>query len=336
MRSRTASVLTGASASRQGTENSVSTRACRLTGDQIGLGPDVITRIPRATWIAAHLVLLAASAYFAATIVSTMVRGRLGTARVARTNRATVVTPPSTVPPLEDYLSIARRDLFAAVPVGETGVAAEPARRGPASLKLIGTGRRGRRGYAIVEDTQAKRQDLVTVGAKLGDAEVVRIGQRQIVLKRGGEEEVLTVTSESPSGPAAGNAPASTAPATGGPTAATDDDQIRKLGDDRYLIARAEVDHSLENLSELFTQVRAVPNMQEGKTNGFRLFSIRRGSLFDKIGLQNNDVVQRINGIELNDPARAMTFFQELQGQARLSVDVLRGNEARTLNYEIR
>jgi len=46
--------------------------------------------------------------------------------------------------------------------------------------------------------------------------------------------------------------------------------------------------------------------------------------------------VQRINGVELNDPAKAMTLFQDLQGQTRLSVDVLRGSETRTLSYEIR
>jgi general secretion pathway protein C len=92
----------------------------------------------------------------------------------------------------------------------------------------------------------------------------------------------------------------------------------------------------MENLSDLFTQLRAVPNAENGKTNGFRVFAIKRGSLFQKIGLENNDVVQRVNGIELNDPARAMALFQELQGQARLSVDIVRGGDPRTLSYEIR
>jgi general secretion pathway protein C len=102
------------------------------------------------------------------------------------------------------------------------------------------------------------------------------------------------------------------------------------------MMSRAEVDHQLGNLSSLFTQMRAVPNIKEGRTDGFRVFAIRSGSLFQQLGLQNNDVVQRINGVELTDPTRAMGLFEELKGEKRLSVDVLRGGETRTLSYEIR
>jgi general secretion pathway protein C len=294
----------------------------------------VITQIRRPYWIATHLLLLAAAAYFAASAVSTVVRGRLGRTHVATGALAAAPTSPSIARPLADYLTVTRRDLFAAVPTTERSTAVEPTRRGPSTLRLLGTGRHGDEVYAVIEDTQAKRQDLVTVGQKLGDAEVVRIGYRRVVLRRGGEEEVLEVAAEPTGANTSGPAPVPAVAAA--PAPAAGDDQIRRIGDDRYLISRGEVDHSLDNLSELFTQVRAVPNLENGKTTGFRLFAIRQGSLFEKIGLNNNDVVQRINGIDLNDPARAMSLFQELQGQSRLTVDVLRGGETRTLSYEIR
>ena len=76
--------------------------------------------------------------------------------------------------------------------------------------------------------------------------------------------------------------------------------------------------------------------MKDGAANGFRIFAIRRNSLFQKLGLKNNDVVQRVNGMELNDPARAMGLLDELKGENRLTIDVLRGKEPRTLTYEIR
>ena len=97
-----------------------------------------------------------------------------------------------------------------------------------------------------------------------------------------------------------------------------------------------EGEHQLQNLSQVFTQMRAVPNLKDGKTDGFRVFAIRRESIFDRIGLENNDVVQRVNGVELTDPARAMSLLTELQGETRLTVDVLRGGAPRTLSYEIR
>jgi len=293
----------------------------------------VITRIRRPYWIAAHLVLLALAATFAANTVSSMVRGRLSRAGVSTHHAVADDAGRTKARPLADYLAIARRDLFAEVPASEPTVGGATVKSGPASVQLLGTGSHGAVLYAVVEDGTAKEQKILRIGDKLGDAEVVAIGWRRMVLRRNGEEEVLVV----PPNLGVGGATASTTAVTTATTTAADaDGQIRKIGDDRWLVAQAEVDHSMENLSQLFTQMRAVPNMQDGKTNGFRLFAIRPNSLFQKIGLQNNDVVQRVNGIELTDPARAMTLLQELQGEKRLSVDVIRGGETRTLSYEIR
>ena len=46
-------------------------------------------------------------------------------------------------------------------------------------------------------------------------------------------------------------------------------------------------------MSQLFTQIRAVPHFEGGQSIGFRLFAIRRGSLFDKIGLKNGDIIHQ-------------------------------------------
>ena len=294
----------------------------------------MITRIRRPYWIAAHLVLLALAATFAANAVSSVVRRRLAHGGVAVGKTSDDGAKHAKNRPLGDYLAIAKRDLFAAVPASEPQpVAGTALRAAPASLQLLGTGSRGDKAFAVIEDAKTKVQRILTVGDKVDDAEVVDIGWRHMVLRRAGQEELLLVP---PNLGGDGSATASTTAVSNTAAAAADGEQIRKIGDDRYLVAQAEVEHSMSNLSELFTQMRAVPNMQDGKTNGFRLFAIRSGSLFQKIGLQNNDVVQRINGIDLNDPGKAMSLFQDLQGETKLSVDVVRGGETRTLSYEIR
>jgi len=294
----------------------------------------VITRIRRPYWIAAHLVLLALAATFAASAVSSVVRGRLARGGVAVGKTTEDGAHHSKNRPLGEYLAIAKRDLFAAVPTSEpVAVAGGAMRSAPASLQLLGTGSHGDKAFAVVEDSKSKAQKIVTVGDKVDDAEIVDIGWRHVVLRRAGQEELLVVP---PNLGIDGAAPATTAVSNTAAAAGDGDQQIKKIAEDRYLVAQAEVEHSMSNLSELFTQMRAVPNMQDGKTSGFRLFAIRSGSLFQKIGLLNNDVVQRINGIELNDPGKAMSLFQELQGETKLSVDVVRGGETRTLSYEIR
>jgi general secretion pathway protein C len=307
--------------------------ACSSPRVGIGLEADVITRIRRRHWTAVHLLLLGTAAVLVASSVSSVVRGRLARERVVRGVAAPAKAPGPAAAPLSEYLEIARRGLFAEIPANETAISGGTVQPGPASLRLLGTGGDVENPYAVVEDTKERRQDVVRLGDSLAGAEVVAIGWRRIILRRGAEEEMLIVPADLGIVPAAATATrAVAAPAAAGPS----DGAIKELGEDRFLVARAEVEHQLQNLSQVFTQMRAVPNLKEGKTDGFRVFAIRRDSIFDRIGLENNDVVQRINGVELTDPARAMGLLQELQGESRLTVDVLRGGAPRTLSYEIR
>jgi general secretion pathway protein C len=69
---------------------------------------------------------------------------------------------------------------------------------------------------------------------------------------------------------------------------------------------------------------------------GFRLFAIKAGSVFDRMGLKNGDIVQRVNGVELTDPTTALSLLQDLQGQTRIQVDLVRNNQPTTLTYEVR
>ncbi|MGH7856548.1 MAG: PDZ domain-containing protein, partial [Candidatus Binatia bacterium] len=69
----------------------------------------------------------------------------------------------------------------------------------------------------------------------------------------------------------------------------------------------------------------------------YLLFAIRRGSVFERIGLRNGDLVVSIDGRAVGDPAEAMATIQALAGASRVTVDVARQpNELATLVYEIR
>ena len=81
---------------------------------------------------------------------------------------------------------------------------------------------------------------------------------------------------------------------------------------------------------------RIVPSFKNGKPNGFKLFSIKPGSIYSKIGMQNGDVIQRINGYEMNSPDKALEIYQKLKDASSINIDMLRRGQSRSVSYNIR
>lgn len=190
----------------------------------------------------------------------------------------------------------------------------------------------------VQERAGAQDSKIYLVGEKLGDeADIVAVEATRIVLELNGRKEQIAIELE-------GDQPGATAPfrAVGAsavsppPPPGADAEGIRRNPDGSYTLDSRMVEGQLANLSELLTQARAVPNFEDGKTNGFRLFSIKRGSIFDQIGLRNGDVIRKVNSNELNDPAVALNVFQELRSSRDFQVTVLRNNHEETLSYQVR
>lgn len=61
------------------------------------------------------------------------------------------------------------------------------------------------------------------------------------------------------------------------------------------LLTKERLKSELENAPRLISQARGVPYFRNGKTVGMRLFAIRRGSVWEQIGLMNGDILKRVN-----------------------------------------
>jgi general secretion pathway protein C len=112
-------------------------------------------------------------------------------------------------------------------------------------------------------------------------------------------------------------------------------DHIKKTGDNTWEVEQEGVNKALGDLSKLATQARIVPAFEGGEAVGFKLFSIRPGSLYSKIGVQNGDVIKRINGYELNSPDKALEVYQKLKDAKEISLDLKRRGKPMSLSYNI-
>jgi general secretion pathway protein C len=276
---------------------------------------------PRTLLTTGQLVLLGVAAFLSAGTVNAWVAGRFRP-HFTRSASAPADVAPVTKHPATYYQQITAKDIF-------NPPRAEPSEPQPQvaelKAKLLGTAPgAGMDSFAIIEDDANKTQQLYRIGDQLQNRTLARVEWDHVVLKSGQGEEILKIVE--PTGK----------PGAVTPAVATGTGSIQQRSDTDFVIDRSEVDKSMENLNQLFTQIRAVPHFQDGKAAGFRLFAIKQDSVFEKIGLKNGDIITKINGNELTDPARAMSLIQELKNEGRISVDVNRNRQPTTLNYEIR
>ena len=124
--------------------------------------------------------------------------------------------------------------------------------------------------------------------------------------------------------------PGRPAPAGGVPV-----DGVRKVTDNRYDLDKSVIDGALNNLNTLATQARLVPSFENGVANGFKLFQIQPGSLYSAIGIENGDVITRINGYEVNSPDKALEVYQKLRESAHVTIELERGGQVVKKDYNI-
>lgn len=185
---------------------------------------------------------------------------------------------------------------------------------------------------------QGTKEDEDTLALRPGDqvletAELLFVDFRKAYIKNKGKCESLSLEEQKP-------AAARPAVARRAPAPSNDDKDglgkgVAKTGNDEWSIPREEIDNVLSNLNKVATQARIVPSFHNGKANGFKLFSIRPNSLYSKIGIQNGDIVQRINGYEINSPDKALEIYTKLKDAQTITVDLVRRGKSKTLSYNI-
>lgn len=88
-----------------------------------------------------------------------------------------------------------------------------------------------------------------------------------------------------------------------------------------------------EDLAKILMQATAEPVIENGAIVGFQLSQIDEGSIYEKAGLIENDVVTMINEQKLNNVASAVTLLQGLKNESNISISIKRGTQ--NLNFTL-
>lgn len=129
-------------------------------------------------------------------------------------------------------------------------------------------------------------------------------------------------------------------PTTGGGGAKTLDPAyakgIQKVSANEFNVDRGVVDKILENQADLMRQARVVPEQENGRVVGIRLFGVRQDTLLGVLGMENGDRLQTINGFDMASPEKALEAYARLRTADKLTISINRRGQNMNLDYNIK
>ena len=111
--------------------------------------------------------------------------------------------------------------------------------------------------------------------------------------------------------------------------------EITKQDAFHYTITRKGVEAALASLSSLGRSLRIVPDVKNGKVSGLRLFAIKPGSLLSRIGFEDDDLIQTVNGNDITTPDKALATYSKLRSTSLVRAAVLRAGKPIAIEIKI-
>lgn len=260
-----------------------------------------------------NLLLVAASCYLAADMVTAVGGEALEPPPV----QIEVARPAETVTgPTVSYATILDRNLFGAKLSSDVAVSneideSEPLTKTKLPLKLLGTAASNnpKLSRASVENQKSRETVVVDVGYKFASLKRVRvkgIERARVIIDNAGKLEELALYEDAdkqPARPAKTNRqPNRQARRRAPPPKETLNDRLAKLnGADG------------QGISRLLSSARIVPHYAEdGSMLGMKVDAIKDDSLFQKVGLQNGDIITEVNGVVVDRLEATSRIMNEL------------------------
>lgn len=159
---------------------------------------------------------------------------------------------------------------------------------------------------------RADNQKLYKIGDPIDDARGVKIAEihaLKVILNNNGNLEELWLYGED------GTKVASTAPQTYTPPASSGPEP-----DVQANVSRGQLEQA-RNIGDV---VRFMVATENGRMIGYKVRPGRKRELFDQVGLQADDIVVSVNGIEVNEPQKVREVYQALKNATEANLQVMR------------
>jgi len=173
-------------------------------------------------------------------------------------------------------------------------------------------------------------------GGEASGMRVAFVGREQIVLERDGRLCVARLFQAPPPESKASTADSRAAPPRTDLEACVAK-RIEKTGPFEYAVDRGAVDMILDAQTELMKS-RLITEKEGDRVVGVRIVGVRPGSVLATLGIEPNDRLETINGLDVTTPEKMLELYSRLRTAAvdRITVHVTRAGRPLNLDYVVR
>ncbi|MFQ5355401.1 MAG: type II secretion system protein N [Mariprofundaceae bacterium] len=232
--------------------------------------------------------------------------------------------------PEEESYSVNVQELIAAAPFGKAAVPkpSKAAVKSRLAIKLLGTILAGEQSAALVKAKQGSAEEVFYIGEAISPGVLLReIEASQIVIEVSGRREIIMLDASAPIN-------------TGLLQKKRRQGKLKKISAQvpvqRLRLSRSVLGKEMQNMAKLMTQARLTPYFEKGKANGFQISEIVPGSIYQRIGLRNGDIIGNVNGLSPSRMDQVASIIQTLKESQSLEILVQRNKRSLKLQYEIR
>ncbi|RUM30039.1 MAG: type II secretion system protein GspC [Aquifex sp.] len=101
------------------------------------------------------------------------------------------------------------------------------------------------------------------------------------------------------------------------------------------VVSRREIERITKDPAKMFTQIRLVPYVRGGKTEGFIFEWVKPGSIFHRMGIRRGDILISINNMTITSGEDAFRILQMIRNEPNLKVVLIRRGKREEINVRI-
>jgi general secretion pathway protein C len=188
--------------------------------------------------------------------------------------------------------------------------------------------------WAAIEDRDKRETRIVSIGDRIGgNAQIQRIERRRVVILENGSPRELVLDTDAPKTAAKGVARAQPQPAANR-AARRQAAAARRNSRARPSVRRDDVDDAVRNPANILSQARILPKWEDGQMQGVQLDAIKSGSLLEKAGFEDGDIITEINGVTVDSPDQSALLIKELTEAQVIRAVVDRGGQSVSVEFD--